>query len=71
MKKINVLVDDDLFEDVKVHITWGLRRHVISALLRMAVKVAKEEGQIGLAAIMEDSFEINVRLNKDAKARRS
>lgn len=63
MRKLTVLVDDDLFEDVNKYVPWGLRRHVVSTLLRMAVDVAKKEGQVGLAAVMENSFSLKARFD--------
>lgn len=62
MKKITLMVDDDLFEDVNKHIPWGFRKHVMSTLLRMAVEIAKKDGQIGLAAVMDDSFSLRINL---------
>lgn len=61
MKKITVLVEDDLYEDMQTYIQWGLRRHVLSTLITMAVDVAKNEGQVGIAALIQGSFSLKVK----------
>jgi hypothetical protein len=52
MKRVATEVPDELFEDVLRYIPWGVRQRLMLCVIEQVVEVAKEHGELGIAAIL-------------------
>lgn len=52
MKRVATEVPDELFENVLKYIPWGVRQRLMLCVIEQVVEVAKEHGELGIAAIL-------------------
>lgn len=65
MAKITIDLPGNLLTEMKEAIPWGLRRHVIAAVLTLIVAAAKRDGSTALGAIMDNKFRLVPVLERD------
>lgn len=58
MKRITVLVDDELFDRMNAAVPHGFRRHVVCSVLRLVVDAIEADGNIMVGAIMSDQYKL-------------
>lgn len=47
-----------LHQDLKQHVPWGFRRHLLEVALRLIVEAAKRDGQRVLSDVMDNRYEL-------------
>lgn len=66
MKKhrLHIIVPDDLFYEFKDTVQWGLRQHLVAAVLKLIIEAVKEDGMMVVGAILSGEYKL-VRAEKD------
>lgn len=57
-KKITVDITEPLYLEFRATVPWGLRKHLISALIRLVTDAVKKDGTIVAGAIMDGKFKL-------------
>lgn len=68
LAKVNVRVSRDLHADLLSAVPWGLRRHLVEAVLRLILDAIKADGQIVTGAILAGEFKLTRTIKKPSKA---
>lgn len=63
-KRLSVLITEDLFEDFRTTIDWGLRQYLFAAILRLIIDAVKQDGMMVVGAILSGEYKL-VRVEKD------
>lgn len=58
LKRITIQLDPALFEDLRRVVEHGYRRHILAALIRMAVNAIESEGDMMIGALMSGKFKV-------------
>lgn len=58
MAKINLRVSRDLHTELLATVPWGLRRHLVEALLRLVLQAIRKEGPIMVGALLAGEFKL-------------
>lgn len=58
MRRVSIDVPDELFADIARAIPWGIRQRLLNCILEQLVKLADENGEMGLAAIMSGKLSL-------------
>jgi hypothetical protein len=73
LSKVNVRVHPDLHTDLNRLVPWGMRRHLIEAVLKLIVDSIRTDGIVMIGAILAGRFslvrndqEVVQNLNKSA-----
>lgn len=63
--RITVDLDDDVYEGLQKHVPWGMRKHLINAMLRDALHLMKEhDSSMIMGAITSGEMTMKEYLNK-------
>lgn len=57
-------ISASLHEDLRQHVPWGFRRHLMEEALRMIVEAAKRDGHSVLTDVMDGHFELRRKRKK-------
>lgn len=60
VKHINVQIPEDLHDEVKEAIPWGLRGHLFQSILRLILEAIREDGQIVLGAVISGEYRLSL-----------
>jgi len=58
LAKINVRVPRELHAELLNRVPWGLRRHLVEAVLRLILDAIRQEGPIITGAILAGDFKL-------------
>lgn len=58
LAKVNVRVPRDLHEDLIATVPWGLRRHLVEAVLKLVLDAIRSDGQMIIGAILAGKFKL-------------
>lgn len=58
MKRITLLVEDELFERLNAGVPHGFRRHLLSAVLKMIMAAISKHGDAVTGAIVAGKFKL-------------
>lgn len=63
-KRLHIIIPDTLFEEFRETIQWGLRQHLVAAVLKLIIEAVKEDGMMVVGAILSGEYKL-VRMEKD------
>lgn len=63
-KRLSVLIAEDLFDEYRKNIDWGLRQYLFSAILRLIIDAVKQDGMLVVGAILSGDYKL-ARVEKD------
>lgn len=64
-KRLHVIVPDEVFDDFRETVQWGLRQHLVAAVLKLIIAAVKEDGMMVVGAILSGEYKL-MRVEKDA-----
>jgi hypothetical protein len=61
-----IIEDDDFWQEWNRTISWGLRQHLIKAIMRLAIEAVKRDGGLMIGALIAGHFKLVI--DDEAKA---
>jgi hypothetical protein len=58
LTKVNVRVPRDLHDDLNANVPWGLRRHLLEAVIKLVVDAIRSGGPLVIGAILAGRFSL-------------
>jgi hypothetical protein len=58
LAKVNVRVPRDLHDELNVIVPWGLRRHLVEAVLKLVLDAIRSDGPMVIGAILAGKFKL-------------
>lgn len=58
MRRVSIDVPDELFDLMLRHIPWGVRQRLMVIVIENIVALAKEHGELGLAALLSGKLSL-------------
>lgn len=62
MHKLTAEIPDELYDEMRRTIPWGLRRHLIITVLRLALDLCRERGDLAAGALIHGG-KLNFRIH--------
>lgn len=63
-KRLSINISDELFEEFRITIQWGLRQYLFAAILRLIIDAVKQDGMMVVGAILSGEYKL-IRAEKD------
>lgn len=53
-----ISISASLHDDLRQHVPWGFRRHLMEEALRMIIETVRRDGHRGLTDVMDGNYEL-------------
>ena len=57
-KRITLILEDSLYEDLSSRVPHGYRRHIMAKLIRLALDAIQRDGDIMIGALMSGEYKL-------------
>lgn len=56
--RLHIVVSDELFDELRDTIQWGLRQHLVAAVLKLLIDAVKQDGMMVVGAILSGEYKL-------------
>lgn len=56
--RLHIILEEDLFNEWNETIQWGLRQHIVIAVMKMLIAAVQKEGPMFLGAVMSGKYKL-------------
>lgn len=57
-KRLHIIIPETLFEEFRETIQWGLRQHLVAAVLKLIIEAVKVDGMMVVGAILSGEYKL-------------
>lgn len=67
MNKFTVSIPHELMQDIRTTIPWGLRRHLVMAVISLVTDAVRQNGTMILGAIIDGQYQLVLRPSESVR----
>lgn len=56
--RLHIMVDDELYNDFRDTIHWGLRQTLVIAVIKLIISAVKQDGMMVVGAILSGQYKL-------------